>query len=178
MVRTRCCLGVTGLLGMSMLALPAAATTALSVALSSSIGPASLVASGSRYGVTEKLPADVNALIAPLRPKMFTNPAAAGSGKQQPVGDAIVVASRLAPLGARVTMRLADWFPSWPYAFTNMTDWLDKVGQTVSRKQASGIDNYYEIWNTPDGTWTSSLSFNDRLSLVSGIRRRRCPACR
>ena len=141
-------------------ATPVAADTTLTVDLATTIGPATHVASGSLYGVTETLPADIDNLIVPLQPNMFTNPAA---DVQQPVGDAIDVATRLAPIGARVTIRLADWFPSWPYAFTNITDWLDKLNQTVMRKQASGVDNYYgyEIWNEPDGTWTSSLSFND-----------------
>ncbi len=139
---------------------PACAVTTLTVELSTSLGPATHAASGSLYGVTETLPADVNALVAPLHPHMFTNPAA---NVQQPRGDAIVVAGRLAPTGATVTIRLADWFPSWPYAFTNVNDWFDKLAQTVSRKQAATKDNFYgyEIWNEPDGTWKNSLSFND-----------------
>jgi hypothetical protein len=136
------------------------ADTSLTVDLGSTIRPVTHAASGSLYGVTEKVPADASAMIMPLHPNMFINPAA---NVQQPVGDAIAVAARVAPLGARVTIRLADWFPSWPYAFTNMNDWFDKVGQTVSRKKASGLDNYYgyEIWNEPDGTWKSSMAFTD-----------------
>jgi len=144
----------------SLLATRAVASTVVTVDLASTIRPVTHAASGSLYGITEKLPADVNALVTPLHPNVFINPAA---DVQQPVGDAIAVAGRVAPTGARVTIRLADWFPRWPYAFTNMSDWLDKVGQTVSRKKASGLDNYYgyEIWNEPNGTWTSSMSFND-----------------
>jgi hypothetical protein len=136
------------------------ADTNLIVDLSSTIRPVTHAASGSLYGVTEKRPADPNAVIMPLRPNVFVNPAA---DVQQPVGDAIAVAARVAPIGARVTIRLADWFAGWPYAFTNMNDWFDKVGQTVSRKKSSGTNNYYgyEIWNEPDGTWTNSTSFTD-----------------
>ncbi len=149
-----------GLAAGSLLAFPVQADTTLTVDLGTTLRPATRVASGSLYGVTENLPADIDALIAPLRPNMFTNPA---ENVQQPRGDAILVAERLAPIGARVTIRLADWLPGWPYQFTNMTDWLDKVGQTVARKQGSGLDNYYgyEIWNEPGGTWTSSIPFND-----------------
>ncbi len=138
----------------------ATATTTLSVDLSSTLHPATHAASGSLYGLTEKVPADLNTLVAPLSPNVFNNPAA---DVQQPVGDAIVVAGRVASLGARVSIRLADWFPGWPYKFTTMNDWFDKLGQTVSRKTASGVDNYYgyEIWNEPNGTWTSQMSFND-----------------
>jgi MYXO-CTERM domain-containing protein len=130
------------------------------VDLATTIGPATHVGSGSLYGVIEDIPADVNGLVAPLRPKMFTNPAA---NVQQPHGDAIVVAQRLAPVGAQVTIRLADWFPGWPYEFSDMTDWLDKIAETVARKQASGVDNYYgyEIWNEPTLTWSGPPTFND-----------------
>ena len=137
----------------------AQADTTLTVDLSSTIRPVTHVASGSLYGVTEKLPADVTGLIAPLHPNVFNNPA---TDAQQPVGDAIVVAGRVAPVGGKVSIRLADWFPGWPYQFTNMTDWFDKLSQTVSRKMASGTNNYYgyEIWNEPNGTWTNSMPFN------------------
>src|SRR5439155_582547 len=119
-------------------------------------------ASVSLYRLLEKQPADIAALLAPLHPNMFNNPAA---DIQQPIGDAIVVAGRVAALGAKVTIRLADWFPGWPYNFTSMTDWFDKLGQTVSRRQAANLTNIYayEIWNEPNGTWKSSkpLSFNE-----------------
>jgi len=146
-----------------VLLLPGAshAATLLTVDLSTTVRPVTHVASGSLYGVLEKQPADLTTLVAPLHPNMFNNPAA---DVQQPIGDAIVVAGRLAPLGARVTIRLADWFRSWPYAFTNITDWLDKVGQTVTKRKAAGLTNVYayEIWNEPDGTWKNqSLTFND-----------------
>lgn len=112
-MRFRRCLGVAMLVGTATLSHPAAATTTLTVDLSSTIRPVTHAAVGSLYGVIEKLPADVNGLIAPLHPNVLTNPAAVGSDKQQPVGDAIVVAGRVAPIGAKVTIRLADWFPGW-----------------------------------------------------------------
>jgi MYXO-CTERM domain-containing protein len=149
--------------GLALGLIPAVAhpTTLLTVDLSSTVRPVGHVASGSLYGALETQPADVNGLIAPLHPNVFNNPAA---DVQQPIGDAIVVAGRVAPLGARVSIRLADWFPSWPYAFTNMTDWFTKIGQTVSRRKSANLTNIYayEIWNEPDGTWKStSLAFND-----------------
>ena len=156
-------LGLTGLaaLGLTLPAKPAEAVTTLTVDLSTTLGPVTHAASGSLYGVTETLPADVTGLIAPLHPRMFNNPAA---DVQQPVGDAIVVAGRVAPTGAQVTIRLADWFTGF-YTFTSMTDWFNKIGQTVSRRKAAGLTNIYayEIWNEPNGTWAASnpLSFND-----------------
>jgi hypothetical protein len=141
---------------------PAAAhpATVLTVDLSATIRPVTHVASGSLYGVLEKQPADVDALIAPLHPFVLNNPAA---DVQQPIGDAIVVAGRVAAIGGKVSIRLADWFPGWPYGFTSMTDWFDKLGQTVSRRKTANLTNIYayEIWNEPDGTWkSSSLAFN------------------
>lgn len=152
---------VAGCVAASMLSEHVRADTTLTVDLAMPIGPATHAGSGSLYGVTEKLPMDVDKLIAPLHPKVFTNPAA---DQQQPVGDAIVVAGRLAPIGASVMIRLADWFKGWPYQFTSMSDWFKKLAETVQRKQASGLTNYYgyEIWNEPNGTWkSSSPSFND-----------------
>jgi hypothetical protein len=139
----------------------AAATTTLNVDLGTSLGPVTHAASGSLYGVTETLPADVNGLIAPLHPYVFNNPAA---DQQQPVGDAIVVAGRVAPTGAKVSIRLADWLKGF-YTFTSMSDWLSKVDMTASRRKSGNLTNIYgyEIWNEPQGTYASSnpLSFND-----------------
>ncbi len=152
---------IAGLAAGVLVSASAAATATLTVDLSASIGPARHVASGSLYGVTETLPADVSGLIAPLHPRMFTNPAA---DQQQPVGDAIVVAGRVAPTDSQVTIRLADWLKGF-YTFTNMNDWFDKISQTVSRKKQAGLTNIYayEIWNEPSGTYSSSnpLSFNE-----------------
>jgi hypothetical protein len=155
-------LGLTGLalLGLSLPARSAEAVTTLNVDLSTPLGPVTHAASGSLYGVIETRPADVTGLIAPLHPRMFNNPA---SDVQQPVGDAIVVAGRVAPIGAQVTIRLADWFTGF-YTFTNMTDWFTKIGETVTRRQAANLTNIYayEIWNEPNGTWASTnpLTFN------------------
>ncbi len=142
-------------------AAPARATTVLNVDLSTTVRPVTHAASGSLYGVLETQPADVNGLIAPLHPNVFNNPA---SDVQQPIGDAIVVAGRVAAIGGKVSIRLADWFPGWPYKFTTMTDWFDKLGQTVSRRKTANLTNIYayEIWNEPNDTWTStSIAFND-----------------
>ena len=155
--------GSLWLVAVALATMPARSASAetLTVDLSATIRGVTHAASGSLYGVTETLPADVNGLIAPLHPYVFNNPAA---DQQQPVGDAIVVAGRVAPLGAKVSIRLADWFKGF-YTFTTMADWFDKLGQTVTRVQASGLTNFYgyEIWNEPQGTYASSnpLSFNE-----------------
>jgi hypothetical protein len=144
-----------------MAAVPAAATTTLTVDLSKTIRPATHVANGSLYGVTETKPADLTNLLGPLHPNMFSNPAA---NVQRQFGDAIVVAQRLAPFGATVTIKFSDWFTGY-YAFTNMTDFSSKIATTISRKKAANLTNIYayEIWNEPDISWGNDkpMSFNE-----------------
>jgi hypothetical protein len=158
-------------------AAPVLAAATLTVDLSTTYRPVTHVGIGSLYGVIEKVPADADLqrLVGELHPRMFTNPASSDPGTQQPgvPANAIKVATRLAPFGATVTIRLADWFSGW-YAFTTMTDWLDKVGTTIAAKKAANLSNVYayEIWNEPNGSWTNggdanaipggakSLSFN------------------
>jgi hypothetical protein len=122
-------------------------------------------ASGSLYGITETIPADVNGLVAPLNPYVMRNPARGANGNQHPYGDAILVAKRLAGVpSAKVSIDLADILPGWPYKWPGMTSWLNQVTSFIADKKASGLNNYYgyEIWNEPDGTWnTSNGTFND-----------------
>jgi hypothetical protein len=146
----------------------APAATQLTVDLSTSYRPVTHVGNGSIYGVLEKQPADADLqrLVGALHPKMFTNPASSDPGTQQPgiPANAIKVAARLAPLGATVTVRLADWFSGF-YSFTNMNDWFAKMGETVSARKAANLTNIYayEIWNEPNGTYGdhSAAAFND-----------------
>jgi MYXO-CTERM domain-containing protein len=154
-----------GVFALGSLTRSAFAETTLTVDLSTTIRGVTHAASGSLYGVTETLPADVTGLIAPLHPNVFNNPAAVGAGRQQPVGDAIVVAGRVAPVGGRVSIRLADWFPGF-YTFTTMADWFADIQTTVSRVESMGLTNIYgyELWNEPQGTYSASNpvpSFND-----------------
>ena len=157
-------LAVVAVLGRLTIA-PVCAAATLTVDLSTAYRPASHVGIGSLFGVIEKVPADgdLERLVAGLHPKMFTNPASSDPGTQQPgiPANAIKVAERLAPLGATVTVRLADWFSGW-YAFTDMTDWLGKVGTTIAAKKAASLSNVYayEIWNEPNGSWTNGGDAN------------------
>lgn len=158
---------MAGIAGLSLIStfsfstFPASASTPLTVDLSSVIGPVTHVAAGSLYGVIETKPD--NNLILPLKNKVLNNPAV--SGQQQPWGDAIAVAKRVAPMGTKVQIRLADWFKGW-YDFTNMTDWFGKMTTTVNAVKAEGLTNIYgyEIWNEPYATWhtaTNGMTFDD-----------------
>lgn len=130
----------------------------LKVNLSDSIRQVTHCASGALYGVTEQFPVDINAMIGPLKSRMFCQPGAGGQGNQHPYGDAIKVAERLKGTDAQVQITLPDILPNWPYKWPGLNSWLSQVEECVNRKKASGLNNYhsYVIWNEPDGTWNSS----------------------
>ena len=114
-------------------------------------------ASGALYGVTGNLPADINALVQPLGPYVYTQPARSGSGHQHVMAaDALTVANRLKDTGTLVQIRLADILPGWPYNFPGMAGWLQKVEAFINDKLASGLANFdgYEIWNE---TWNEAV---------------------
>lgn len=142
---------------LSVLALASFASAAvnLNVSLGDSIKPVTHVATGSLYGLTESLPADINKDLAPLKPNVFLNPARSGNGRQQGIGGAFLVAPRVESLGAKIQIRLADVLPGWPYQYKNMDHWKQEVTSVVNDKLKSENKNFdgYEIWNEPDGTW-------------------------
>lgn len=130
------------------------AATNITVDLGSEIGPVTHVGAGSLYGVTESKPD--NNLILPLHNKVLNNPAVIGY--QQPWGAAIPVAQRVAPMGTKVQIRLADWFKGW-YDYSNLNDWFNKISTTINNVKSAGLTNVYgyELWNEPDGTWKGKI---------------------
>lgn len=130
----------------------------LKVNLADSIRPVTHCASGSLYGVTEQYPVDINAMIVPLKCKMFCQPGAGGQGNQHPYGDAIKVAERLKNTDCKVQITLPDILPNWPYKWPGLQSWLSQVEECVNRKKASGLTNFdsYVIWNEPYGTWDNN----------------------
>lgn len=145
--------------------IPAMAANSFTVDCSSVLRDVTHCANGSLYGITESIPADVNGLVAPLKPYVMRNPARGGSQNQHPYGDAILVSKRLESIpSAKVSIDLADMLPNWPYKWPGMTSWLNQVKSFINDKKASGRNNYYgyEIWNEPGGTWNDANgSFND-----------------
>jgi hypothetical protein len=120
--------------------------------------PATHLASGSLYGLAEEgRPSD--ALIGPTRPYMFTQMAPGGgqlpNGETAPTGDALVVAPIAKRHGAKITIRMPDMYPNFPYQWVSWDDWEQKVEGIVGDWLASGYDNLYayELWNEPDWTW-------------------------
>lgn len=138
---------------------PHAAQFNLAVDLSTTIRPATHCASGSLYGITEALPANVADHIAPLKPNVFVQPALSGSGHQQGVAAAAVpVAKKIASTTGKVQIRLADVLPGWPYNWPGQASFLASVKTVIQAKLASGLTNFdgYEIWNEPNDTWKSA----------------------
>ena len=130
--------------------------------------PVTHVATGSLYGLaTATVPSD--ALVKALKPNTFVQMAPGGSqlpnGEPKPAGDALVVAPEAAKAGAKVVVRMPDWYPNFPYGWTSWPDWLKAVDTQIASVQASHATNIaaYEIWNEPDWTWVASKagSFND-----------------
>ncbi|MFF7468290.1 RICIN domain-containing protein [Streptomyces sp. NPDC008092] len=143
-------------------AVPTSATT-LVVSANQTLRPVTHVATGSLYGLdTASVPAD--SLVEPLKPNTFVQMAPGGSqlpnGEPGPGGDALVVAPEAAKAGAKVVVRMPDWYPDFPYKWVSWSDWLSAVDKQVASVQSSGATNIsaYELWNEPDGTWDTSAA--------------------
>jgi hypothetical protein len=143
-------------------AVPTSATT-LVVSANQTLRPVTHVASGSLYGLdTASIPAD--GLVEPLKPNTFVQMAPGGSqlpnGEPSPGGDALVVAPEAAKAGAKVVVRMPDWYPNFPYKWVSWSDWLSAVDKQVASVKSSGATNVaaYELWNEPDWTWNTSAA--------------------
>ncbi|MEW2301548.1 RICIN domain-containing protein [Streptomyces sp. NPDC006655] len=143
-------------------AAPTSSTT-LVVNANQTLRPVTHVASGSLYGLdTASVPAD--SLVEPLRPNTFVQMAPGGSqlpnGEPAPGGDALSVAPEAARAGAKVVVRMPDWYPNFPYKWVSWSDWLAAVDKQVASVKSSGATNIaaYELWNEPDWTWDTSAA--------------------
>ncbi len=121
------------------------------------------VASGGLYGLdTASVPSD--SLVEPLHPNTFVQMAPGGNqlpnGEPAPGGDALVVAPEAAKAGAKVVVRMPDWYPNFPYGWVSWSDWLSAVDKQVASVKSSGASNIsaYELWNEPDWTWNTSAA--------------------
>ncbi|MEN2742362.1 LamG-like jellyroll fold domain-containing protein [Microbacterium sp. X-17] len=148
-------------------ALPGAAST-LDVHADQPFRPVTHVATGSLYGLASStVPSD--SLVQAIKPNTFVQMAPGGhqlpNGEPAPAGDALVVAPEAAAAGAKVVVRMSDWYPDFPYKWVSWSDWLSAVDTQVKAVQASGATNIsaYALWNEPDWTWDTAKagSFND-----------------
>jgi hypothetical protein len=146
----------------------ASATPTLVVNANQVLRSVTHVASGGLYGLgSDSTPAD--SMVIPLHPKVFTQMAPGGhqlpNGETTPGGDALVVAAKAARAGAKVTIRMPDYYPNFPYKWVSWSNWLSVVdGEVAARKAATTVTNIeaWELWNEPDWTWdtTNAGSFN------------------
>jgi hypothetical protein len=140
-----------------------AASNTLVVDAGTNLRAVTHVASGGLYGLADdSTPADAN--VRPLRPNTFVQMAPGGkqlpNGEPVPAGDALVVAAKAARAGARVIVRMPDWYPNFPYQWVSWSNWLSAVDSQVASVRASGVRNIeaYEIWNEPDWTWNTAAA--------------------
>ncbi|GHK01404.1 hypothetical protein SY2F82_32010 [Streptomyces sp. Y2F8-2] len=171
MSRTRRRVGLTAAVGTAVLAAGLAtaapvqasptSSTTLVVNANQTLRPVTHVATGSLYGLADDTtPAD--SLVTPLKPNTFVQMAPGGSqlpnGEPKPAGDALVVAPKAARAGAKVVVRMPDWYPNFPYKWVSWSEWLSAVDKQVASVQASGATDIaaYELWNEPDWTWDTT----------------------
>ena len=130
--------------------------------------PVTHVATGSLYGLaTDTVPSQD--VVSAIKPNTFVQMAPGGhqlpNGEPAPAGDALVVSPSAARAGAKVVVRMPDWYPNFPYRWVSWDDWLAAVDTQVKSVLASGAQNIaaYELWNEPDWTWDTAHagSFND-----------------
>jgi hypothetical protein len=145
--------------------------------------PVSHCASGSLYGLRDEgRPGD--SVISPTKPFMFVQPAPHGEhapyNYPSGTGDVLDNAHIAARNGATVTIRMADTFPTFPYHFTSMQDWENRVNQMITDWLNSGNDNLYgyEIYNEPDYTYDGGPSFNEVWRTAYNIIRSRHPGAK
>lgn len=170
MSRTRSSTAVLGVVALAATAALAAGAPAEAVPTSSTtlvvnanqtLRSVTHVGTGSLYGLADNsTPAD--SLVTPLKPNTFIQMAPGGSqlpnGEPAPAGDALVVAPKAARAGAKVVVRMPDWYPNFPYKWVSWSDWLSAVDQQVASVKASGATNIsaYALWNEPDWTWDTT----------------------
>ncbi|WP_329406409.1 RICIN domain-containing protein [Streptomyces sp. NBC_00704] len=141
-------------------AAPTSATT-LVVDAGRTLRPVTHVATGSLYGLADNA-TPTDSLVQALKPNTFVQMAPGGSqlpnGEPRPAGDALVVAPKAARAGAKVVVRMPDWYPNFPYRWVSWADWLSAVDKQVASVQSSGATNIsaYELWNEPDWTWDTA----------------------
>lgn len=138
------------------------ATPTLVVNANQTLRSVTHVASGGLYGLGSNSTPD-DSMVTPLHPKEFVQMAPGGhqlpNGATVPGGDALVVAPKAARAGARVTIRMPDFYPNFPYRWVSWSNWLSVVdGQIAARQAASSITNIHawELWNEPDWTWDTT----------------------
>ncbi len=153
-----------GALGAAATSPSASAATALVVEANAPYRTVTHVASGALYGL-DTATDPVGSLVEPLHPNTFVQMAPGGkqlpNGEPTPGGDALVVAPEAAAAGAKVVVRMPDWYPNFPYVWVSWSNWLSAVDTQVKAVLASSYKSTvsaFELWNEPDWTWNTSAA--------------------
>jgi hypothetical protein len=149
-----------------------AATTALTVNLASTRGPATGVGEGFLYGISQDGTQPADSLLQPLRINAFRGGGHVtrgwigdgyryGSGSQTDVNTVITQARRLtrSPYSAQYQVILSDLYgndggqPSntvYPCTNGDCSNWIAFIDAVVGALQGSGLTFAYDIYNEPD----------------------------
>ena len=148
----------------------AATTPTLVVDASSALRPVMHVASGGLYGLAmDNLPSEQ--VVAALHPNTFVQMAPNGgqlpNGETAPGGDVLQVLKLAHEVGAKVVVRMPDWFPTFPYSASGpmtLSAWDAEVDTQVALVENSPYASSvaaWAPWNEPDANWTGSITADD-----------------
>jgi hypothetical protein len=142
-------------------------TPTLTVNAGDALRPITHAASGGLYGLaTDTIPSEQ--VVAPLHPNTFVQMAPNGrqlpNGETSPGGDVLQTLKLAHEVGAKVVVRMPDWFPTFPYSLSgtlSISEWDSEVDNQVELVEDSKYrDNVsaFAIWNEPDANWTGSIT--------------------
>ncbi|UOQ44049.1 carbohydrate-binding protein [Halobacillus salinarum] len=165
--------------GLSIIPLKTTAATnpQLKVDLSVNKGEMLNGGAGFLYGMSEPNVPDINTII-PLKPN--TTVQKAPDGLQHPNGDALKVSDYFLEAGGeQIQIYVQDIYEQWPYEFTGIPDYLDKV-ESVAKKVVENPNKdkfVYVPFNEPDHIWYGGMSaetqkrfFSDWKTVVEKIK--------
>jgi hypothetical protein len=132
---------------------------------------------GFLYGMSEPNVPDINTII-PLKP--YATVQKAPDGLQHPNGDALKVSDYFLEAGGeQIQIYVQDIYENWPYEFTGIPDYLNKV-ETIVKKvvEHPNKDTFvYVPFNEPDHIWYGGMSsqtqerfFSDWKTVVEKIK--------
>lgn len=129
----------------------------INVNTNTSVRDVTHVASGGLYAMQDANTPNVS-LLQPLKPKTFTQAPPFGqqipNGEPKTAGDFDSIQPTAHQLGAKVMVRLPDFYPNFPYNFDGMAEWKNHVTKMVTQAEKHSDDIYaYEIYNEPSGYW-------------------------
>lgn len=132
---------------------------------------------GFLYGMSEPNVPDINTIL-PLKP--YATVQKAPDGLQHPNGDALKVSDYFLEAGGeQIQIYVQDIYENWPYEFTGIPDYLNKV-ETIVKKvvEHPNKDTFvYVPFNEPDHIWYGGMSsqtqqrfFSDWKTVVEKIK--------